>query len=411
MADKKSFKWNELPQNTRTAIAIGGLLAVVLTASQLMKSEPAPIPGQKTSDQQVNFTNPNRANVTVEELAGRISSLSDRVGKAEKISHDVDDIKQMMFEQQNRLKSQNESTWKAEEMVSEITRLKSQIDEIQKKGVVTSTPAKVETPSATEKKISADDVDLSAPIAKEEVTKPAMRWIADEKKPAESNKKELSPEDEGLLDQLMAGGMFSGVLLTGMDAPTSGVAKSNPMPALIRVKSDAVLPNFYQSAIKECFIIASGYGVLSSERALMRTEKLSCVAEGGKTIEKKIDGYIVGEDGKAGLRGRVVSKQGQFIAKTLTAGFLEGVSRALQPYQTPVLNIGAGSQMQYQTPNPEMVGQKGIYGGIAGAASQVSKFYLDMAKEMFPVIEIDANRHLTVVMLNGTSVSQDDDKE
>lgn len=411
MADKKSFKWNELPQNTRTAIAIGGLLTVVLTASQLMESEPAPVPGQKTPDQQVNFANPNRMNVTVEELAGRISNLADRVGKAEKISSDVDDIKKMMFEQQNRFKSQTDSAWKAEEMISEITRLKSQIEDIQKNGVIASAPAKTEMPAVTEKKIQPADVDLQAPISKEEIAKPAMRWIAEEKKPAEASKKDLSPEEEGLLDQLMAGGMFDGVLLTGMDAPTSGVAKSNPMPAVIRVKSDAILPNFYQSAIKECFVVASGYGVLSSERALMRTEKLSCVAEGGKTIEKKIDGYIVGEDGKAGLRGRVVSKQGQFIAKSLTAGFLEGVSKALQPYQTPALNISGGAQAQYQTPDPEMIGQRGLYGGIAGAATQVSKFYLDMAKEMFPVIEIDANRRLTVVMLNGTSVSQGDDKE
>lgn len=411
MADKKGFKWSELPQNTRTAIAIGGLLTVVLTASQFMESEPAPMPGQKSNDQQVNFANPNRQNVTVEEIAGRISNLTDRVVKVEKISTDVDDIKQMMFEQQQRLKSQSDSPWKAEDLVSEITRLKTQIDEIQKNGVTVNSPAKTETGSSSEKKLTSADVDLQAPLVKEEAPKPLMRWIADEKPKEKTNKNDITPEEEGLLDQLMAGGMFDGVLLTGMDAPTSGVAKSNPMPAVIRVKSDAILPNFYQSAIKECFVVASGYGVLSSERALMRTEKLSCVAEGGKTIEKKIDGYIVGEDGKAGLRGRVVSKQGQFIAKSLTAGFLEGVSKALQPYQTPALNISGGAQAQYQTPNPEMIGQRGLYGGIAGAATQVSKFYLDMAKEMFPVIEIDANRRLTVVMLNGTSVSEGDDKE
>lgn len=45
-------------------------------------------------------------------------------------------------------------------------------------------------------------------------------------------------------------------------------------------------------------------------------------------IEAKLDSYAVGEDGKAGVRGRVVSKQGQIIAKSLMAGFLGGVSEA-----------------------------------------------------------------------------------
>jgi conjugal transfer pilus assembly protein TraB len=143
----------------------------------------------------------------------------------------------------------------------------------------------------------------------------------------------------------------------------------------------------------------------------MRTEKLTCVGENGKAIEKKIDGFVVGEDGKAGLRGRLVSKQGQFIAKALTAGFLEGVSKALQPYQTPTLNLSPGQTQQYQTADMNMVGQKGVYGGIASAATSVSKIYLDMAKEMFPVIEVDANRRVTIVMLNGTNISEEDKKD
>ncbi|MEC6096350.1 TrbI/VirB10 family protein [Enterobacter hormaechei] len=67
----------------------------------------------------------------------------------------------------------------------------------------------------------------------------------------------------------------------------------------------------------------------------------SCVA--------KLDSYAVGEDGKAGVRGRVVSKQGQIIAKSLMAGFLGGVSEAFDVNPVPVVSTNPGSNTQYQS--------------------------------------------------------------
>lgn len=84
-----------------------------------------------------------------------------------------------------------------------------------------------------------------------------------------------------------AGSFFEGVLLNGMDAPTSATTQKNPVPTTMRIKSDAVLPNKYNVDVKECFVLASGFGVLSSERAMLRTETFSCVRKDGKIIEGK----------------------------------------------------------------------------------------------------------------------------
>ena len=57
-----------------------------------------------------------------------------------------------------------------------------------------------------------------------------------------------SESEGGLVDSnsgvvyLPAGSFFSGVLLTGLDAPTQLAAKSSPMPVIIRVKKEAILP-------------------------------------------------------------------------------------------------------------------------------------------------------------------------
>ena len=90
-----------------------------------------------------------------------------------------------------------------------------------------------------------------------------------------------------------------GTLLGGLDAPTGGQSQSNPHPVLIRLSDNAFLPNRFRAEYRECFVVAAGYGDISSERAYLRTESLSCVRTDGATLEVKIQGSIYGEDGKA----------------------------------------------------------------------------------------------------------------
>ena len=104
-----------------------------------------------------------------------------------------------------------------------------------------------------------------------------------------------------------------GTLLGGLDAPTGGQAQSNPHPVLIRLSDNSVLPNRFRGEYRDCFVIAAGYGDISSERAYLRTENLSCVRPDGATLEVKIQGSVYGEDGKVGMRGRLVTKQGQTL--------------------------------------------------------------------------------------------------
>ncbi len=104
-----------------------------------------------------------------------------------------------------------------------------------------------------------------------------------------------------------AGSILTGVLLNGLDAPTGQGARQQPPPALVRIKHDALLPNRFRADVKECFVIVGGFGDLGSERAYLRAETLTCVRTDGGVIEVPLDAYAVGEDGKVGIRGRLVS--------------------------------------------------------------------------------------------------------
>ena len=112
---------------------------------------------------------------------------------------------------------------------------------------------------------------------------------------------------------LPTGTFVKGTLLSGLYAPTGVNARKDPFPVVMRVQDDAILPNLKKADVRECFLTKSGYGDMSSERALLRGDTLSCVANDNSIIETKFPSYAVGEDGKAGISGRLITRNGKAL--------------------------------------------------------------------------------------------------
>ncbi|MDE6958451.1 MAG: conjugal transfer protein TraB [Helicobacter apodemus] len=192
------------------------------------------------------------------------------------------------------------------------------------------------------------------------------------------------------------GSITRAVLLSGFDAPTMTQAKTNPLPILMRVIDTSILPNTWQYDIKDCFITAEGYGDLTSERAYIRTNTLACITDEGKHIEVNFAGSVAGEDGKTGLKGAVVTKQGALLARTLIAGFLQGVGNSFGQTNATTIVSGSGvtSTPTNQTATEAM--RSGIFKGLSASAEKLADFYLKMADQISPVIEISAGREITI---------------
>jgi len=198
-----------------------------------------------------------------------------------------------------------------------------------------------------------------------------------------------------------SGSFMRVALLGGLDAPTGGQAQNNPWPILLRVQDNAFLPNRYRAKVKECFILGSGYGDISSERAYLRLESLSCVLNNGEVVDATIKGYVVGEDGKAGLRGRLVSKQGQVLANALMTGIISGIGQGFQQSATSYSTSALGT---VGTVDPGKQIQAGIGAGVGKALDRLSQYYITLAEKMFPIIEVDAGRVVDVVLTKGVSL-------
>lgn len=205
---------------------------------------------------------------------------------------------------------------------------------------------------------------------------------------------ETAARAERLGMYLPSGSIVTGVLISGLDAPTGKGAMKDPVPVLIRVKKEAILPSRFTADIRECFILASGSGDLPSERAYLRTESVSCITRDKQVIDMKMQGYAVDSDGKAGLRGRLVSKQGSALAKGIIAAFAEGVSKA----------FAGQDRVAFGGAQPIDWGQAGQSSAVMGASSaldRVAKYYLDLADTLHPILEIDAGRPVSLILIKG----------
>lgn len=192
-----------------------------------------------------------------------------------------------------------------------------------------------------------------------------------------------------------------GTLLGGLDAPTGGQAQSNPQPVLIRLADNSVLPNQFRGRYKDCFVIAAGYGDISAERAYLRTENLSCVRSDGATLEVRIQGSVYGEDGKVGMRGRLVTKQGQMLANALLAGVVSGIGQGIASSATEYSTSALGTIANAQGADAY---RAGIGGGVGRALDRLAQYYIKLAENTFPVIEVDAGRQIDVVITKGVRI-------
>ena len=208
--------------------------------------------------------------------------------------------------------------------------------------------------------------------------------------------------------RLPPGTLLSGRFITGLDAPTGDEAKRSPYPVLIELDRTAALPGLQKKDVRHCAVIAAGYGDMSSERVYLRTESLTCRVN-GRYSETRLEGFITGEDGKAGVRGRLVSRQGRLIARSMTAGFLEGLGSAFE--STPVVSyeVGdvSGSRVYQRALSDEALGTAALK-GAGKALSSVSDFYLGLAENMFPVVEIDSGRRIDIVVTGQSALRKEE---
>lgn len=199
---------------------------------------------------------------------------------------------------------------------------------------------------------------------------------------------------------LPAGSFASVAMFNGLDAGTSSTTQSNPMPVLMNIQDQAILPGSATYKIRNCFALGNGYGDLSAERVYIRVNRISCMDNKNQMVlSQDVQGYLVDSDGKLGLRGIIYNRQGALLGKSMLAGFAQGLASALGSAQSTVSSSLTTGLTSSSISGGAAIRASGLQ-GAQQATAQLAEFYLKEAQSIFPVISIDAGRTGTLVFTN-----------
>ncbi|WP_371219538.1 TraB/VirB10 family protein [Orientia tsutsugamushi] len=202
-----------------------------------------------------------------------------------------------------------------------------------------------------------------------------------------------------------SGSSARAVLLIEVVVGTGINSSSSPEPIVLQLLDTAILYDEYKTdQIKKAILIGSCNGEMSSERAKCRIETLSVVNNQGDIIEKKVEGWLIGEDGRSGIKGIVVDKSSNIASMAALNGVFSSIakflqSKAIKPDMLPTLNLVAGGQQQEFQIGDAL--QSGAYSGASNAFDKLADFAIKRADSMSPVVLIASGRVIDVVFKKG----------
>jgi len=196
---------------------------------------------------------------------------------------------------------------------------------------------------------------------------------------------------------LPAGTTLKGRIINSFPAPVGG----EKFPAvLIELDGHARLPNNYRLDLSRCLMIAKGEGSYVLERAKLETYKFSCILKNGKVIEVSPKGMVIsGEDGLEGVKGKFLNVNREQLLTYFGGTTLSGFFSALQQGQITRFSTPFGTTTDIK--NDFLFA---LYGSLSQTWNEFAKFYLEQAKQIVPVVVVQAGVPVYVVLVDGVSL-------
>ena len=207
---------------------------------------------------------------------------------------------------------------------------------------------------------------------------------------------------------LPAGAHAEAVIISGVAAAVSAGEQGAARPVTMRVTSQAVSASdengeVSKTDIRGCIIVGSARGDLSSERVYVRFQRMTCEREDG-IIQSEVRGFVAGS-GQVGVRGPVISREGDLVQKSFLAGFIGGfgnaASQALEP-QVAVDGSGVATIIGDRGERLADAAEAGLARGVGTAGERLADYYIERAEQYQPIVNLAGGTEVEVVFLEGT---------
>lgn len=193
-------------------------------------------------------------------------------------------------------------------------------------------------------------------------------------------------------------GFIKGTMLNGVDALIGG----QPTPSLVRLSGNYKTAMGSTVNLDGCFALVEFQGEISTERAVGKPARMTCIYPDQGAVTYSLSGYVVdSEDGIIGIPGIFYEGDASRIAAAMLADFAAGVSAVVRDNQTTV-SVDANGNATQSITGDELKGE--IAGGVEKAVGSLRDYLLQRVNRVLPFVRIDATRQLNLVLLSGTEL-------
>lgn len=313
----------------------------------------------------------------------------------------------------------NEQTW---------TQIRGkEVDEIKnKQSEFDSKQSELET-KVNKEKISREEVDKLISTAKAEIeglynqklstAVDAIREEFEKKVPEgllESKTIKQKKKIKKIGEYIPANSYAQAKLISGVDAGVGISSEANPRQTLLRITGEAISAGIGADYLKTdrligCLLSAKAVGDISSEKAYLDGVLLTCAVDKHTAVEVPVKAYITSH-AKSGIRGEVVSREGDMVLKSFLSGLASGFGSGIQAMSQPQISMN-GSGFSSGNSTAKDIFRSGIGSGASNSGDALSQYFIKRAEQYQPVISIDEGIEVYVVFQEGFSLKEEEQDE
>jgi conjugal transfer pilus assembly protein TraB len=133
--------------------------------------------------------------------------------------------------------------------------------------------------------------------------------------------------DETIKEFHLIGGFSIATLLTGGNFSTMSEGEKETIPVTLSLNTKLKTPNNEEMDLRECFVRGTGKADFTSKTAQVTLTNIQCNLTDSKgdtyIIDEEILGWLWDENGEYGVKGRLITNEGEIISKALPLAFMQ----------------------------------------------------------------------------------------
>lgn len=214
-------------------------------------------------------------------------------------------------------------------------------------------------------------------------------------------------------EYIPAGSYVEASMISGVDAGVGVGAAEDPRQVLLRITGKAISAGFGKdylttNVLMGCLVQCQAVGDLSSEKVYLKPVVMTCAKSAGTVIEMPVKGYVTAS-GKNGIRGEVVSREGDLVAKSFFSGLVGGIGSGASQYYQPNFALSSGVAVKQGEQTSNILGS-GLGSGLNQSSSRLSDYLIKRAEQYQPVISINEGTTVNLVFQEGFSLNEEEIK-